>query len=278
MEHIEKIFSVMKSIKDSNFSEKDTLHQYRLQTEPFIYKALNHIYGEHFHNFWNSTEIPAVADKAIVFVERRCHPNLEFCLKNAAYFARGYAIHIFCSKANAQFVKLICGKQPVHIHEVFDSIGTPEQGKTEYNNLLKTYDFWNSLSEEHILTMETDCYLMRSVDDSMFSYDFVGAKWPWMPEDAGGGGLTYRKNSVMKKICKLTDETLLACPMQDCFMTLGLKLIEAKVPTYEEAENYFTESEVSQNCMGTHQWWTFMGNHSDDILKQIIMFYLVLRV
>jgi len=37
MDHIEKIFNVMKSIKDSNFSQKDTLHQYRLQTEPFIY-------------------------------------------------------------------------------------------------------------------------------------------------------------------------------------------------------------------------------------------------
>ena len=48
-----------------------------------------------FSSHWNDTVIPMESERAIVIVERRCHPNLEFCIKNAVYFARCFSLYIF---------------------------------------------------------------------------------------------------------------------------------------------------------------------------------------
>jgi hypothetical protein len=250
---VEKIDSVYKSLELSSElfkSEAEFLHQKRLVMDPFIFDTLKKLYGGRFREFWNETNtIPYLSDKAIIIVERRCNPNLEFVLQNFAYFARGYAIHIFCSKANLAFIENICGTHNIHIEPIFDNIGTPEQGKIDYNELLKTKEFWDRFKEEHILTVETDCYLIKPIPDSIYEYDYVASKWSWLPDEPGGGGLSYRKCSVMKKVCELEMPVI---PMQDSFASTGVKMLGAKW-----SHSYFTESVFSADCIGMHQWWTF---------------------
>jgi hypothetical protein len=272
---VEKIYSVFKSLSLSSeifTSEADYLHKKRIILDTFIFDSLKKLYSEFLKNYWDKNSIPYDSDKAIVIVERRCHPNLEFILHNVSYFAPGYTIHIFCSKANLSFIELVCGSQinNIHIHPIFENIGTPEQGKTEYNNLLKTKTFWKSFKEEHILIIETDCYLLKHIPESIYKYDYVSSQWPWLKSEPGGGGLSYRKCSIMKKICELSDKSLKEDTMQDTFASNGVKILGLSF-----SHDFFTEALILTSSIGTHQWWTF---YNVNMIKNIIRYYLILSV
>ena len=272
---VEKIFSVFKSLEYSSGvfkSEADYLHQQRLALDPFIFESLKKLYSLPLKTHWDNNHIPYNSDKAIVIVERRCHPNLEFILHDVSYFAPGYTIYIFCSKANLSFIELICGSQVknIHIYPIFETIGTPEEGKLEYNNLLKTSQFWSVFKEEHILTIETDCYLLKHIPESIYEYDYVASQWPWLKSEPGGGGLSYRKCSMMKKICDLDDPSIKDIPMQDSFASNGIKALEGKC-----SHEFFTECTFSLDSIGTHQWWTF---YKINIVKDLIKYYLKLKL
>jgi len=263
------------------FKKEDFLHMCRIQLEYYVFDYLKKAYGLELDTFWNTYTIPLQSDKAIVFVERRCHPNLEFCLKNAVYFARGYSVHIFCSESNIDFIRHICGSQEknIHYHIQFKGIGTPEEGKVEYNTLLKTRQFWETFTEEHILTFETDCYLLKPIPESIYMYDYVASKWPWLPYEPGGGGLSYRKCSVMLKICDSDDSKDLSKHfMQDTFVSNGIKVLHLKTPTFDQSFHYFCETaHIKSTTVGVHQWWTFFIEEHVPI--HILMFkeYLTLE-
>ncbi len=236
----------------------------RCQADPFIFKYLESKYGKDLNTYWNSCSIPLESDKAIVIVERRCHPNFEFCLKNAVYFARGFSVHIFCSHSNLEYIQQVCGIQlkNIHIHIIFDTIGTPEEGKVEYNELLKKIEFWSILNEEIILTIETDSYLLDFLPESIYNYDYVASKWPWMPKDPGGGGLSIRKRSKVLEICKSIVSVYGGA--QDAYISEGIHKFGFSSPSLKEAEMYFTECMFSMKAIGTHQWWTFLVTNCDE--------------
>jgi len=274
---IDKIYCAFTSIfnsKECFNSHDEYLHQQRLQIDPIIFNSLRNIHGKRLEEFWNTYKVPLISDKAIVFVERRCHPNLEFCLHNAAYFARGYSIHIFCSHANLNFIQTLCVDKEVNIHVMFDTIGTSKQGRDDYNKLLKTSAFWNIFQEEHILTMETDCYLLKPIPDSIYEYDYVASRWAWLDTKPGGGGLSYRKTSIMKEICNMN----LDHEMQDTLASDGIDILCKKFPSYDESMYFFTESISSDQAIGVHQWWTFISDTSDEeTLIYLIRYYLTLE-
>lgn len=274
--YVYEIFSVIFSIKHSEQFKGD-YHKYRCELEPFVFRALHDLYGKKLDTFWNSYTVPKISDKAICIVERRCHPNLKLCLQNAAFYARGYSIHIFCSKANLDFIKLICGDQytNLNIYPIFEDIGTPESGRKEYNDLLKRHEFWNSFKEEHIITIETDSYFLKAIPDSIYTFDYVGSKWVSRENEPGGGGLTYRKLSVMKEILELDIEK--DHEMQDVFASHGIQILNKKYPNLEESYYYFIEGHISDSGIGTHQWWTFLHNLDYETILYLIRVFLTLE-
>jgi hypothetical protein len=257
----------------------DYLSACRTQLDPFVFSILNLIYGEALQKFWDEYTIPLESDKAVVIVERRAHPNLKFCIQNAMYFCRGHTLHIVCSKASLAYVKSILGSQihNIHIHPYFDTIGTPSQGYKEYNELLKTKQFWSMFPEEHIITLETDCYFLKPIPENIYQYDYVASIWPWSPEKPGGGGLTYRKRSMMLNICDKYTEDI--SPAQDAFVSDAVSALGYKYPTLEESNVYFTEGLCSNSAIGTHQWWTYIANQNETpfdihtILKKIEFYF-----
>jgi len=283
--HINEIYSVVLSLRGSMKifnNEGDMLHKYRCELDPFVFRALDSMYGKEFDEYWNSIEIPRVSDKAICIVERRCHPNLKFCLQNAAYYARGYSIRIFCSEANIDYINTICGKQfnNIHIYPIFEDIGTPVNGRSEYNELLKSKKFWDSFTEEHILTIETDTYFLKPIPESIYSFDYIGSKWINQLDKPGGGGLSYRKLSVMKEILSLDNEELKGHEMQDMFVSHGIQLLNKKFPSAEDSYKYFIEGDFTENMnlsIGVHQWWTFINNLEEHLLLNLIEIFLSLE-
>jgi hypothetical protein len=278
---VEKIYSVVNCLEvTANLnlsvfkSTDDFLDHKRLTLDLFIFDSLKRLYSSKLKEHWNKIQIPYKSDKAVVIVERRCHQNLEFILHNLCYFAQGYAIHIFCSRANLTFIKNICGSQinNIHIHTIFENVGTSENGRIEYNNLLKTATFWNFLKEEHILTVEPDTYLLKHIPECIYQYDYVASKWDWHESETepGGGGLSYRKRSMIIKICELDNPLLNECSMQDSFLSTGLKILGGKY-----SHNIFAESTYIEGAIGVHQWWTF---YNTGMSKKIIKDYLTLEL
>jgi hypothetical protein len=269
------IYTAFQQIAKRKFKdEAEFLHTCRMELEPYIFGTLNHRYGTELQRHWDSCTIPTYVDKTVVIVERRCHPNLRFCLQNAAYYARGWAITVVCSDVNEAYVKACAGSQlsSVRIIPFFKGLGTPEEGKTEYNTVLQEWRFWELFLEEHLLMMETDTYLTKPLPASLLEYDYVASKWPWAPDAAGGGGLSYRKRSMMKHVCSQDFPIQKA---QDCFISEAVEKLHFKTPTIEESTRFFGEFAFVPTMCGTHQWWTGIRSHDLDSIAGALTLALV---
>lgn len=281
--YVNEIYSVILSLhrsRDLFKTDMDFLDKCRRELEPFVFRALENIHGPMLNDYWNSIKIPRVSDKAICIVERRCHPNLKFCLQNAAFYARDCSIYIFCSVANIDYINTICGGQfeNIHVFPIFNDIGTPEQGKKEYNELLKSHKFWQTFKEDYVITIETDSYFLKPIPDSIYNFDYVASKWVDKESEPGGGGLSCRKLSVMKEILAIEGNAELNNhEMQDTFASHGIQLLNKKYPNLEESRRYFTEGQVCDFSSGVHQWWTFIHNLKEDNILYLIEVFLTLE-
>lgn len=269
---IQSVIESLERSRESYANRQDFLHRCRVELEPFVYSYLKDTYGPSMDKAWQTCTIPRVSDKAILIVERRCHPNLEFTIKNAVYFAKGYSLHIVCSEANRAFVEEVCGSQlpNIHIHPMFKDIGTVERGKQEYNSLLKQAGFWSSFAEEYLLCMETDSYLLRHIPSIIYDYPYVASEWPWATGQ--GGGLSHRRRSFMLEVCTVEGKHH-ACEMQDTFANEGFLALG-----YKYLEGIFCESMCEQDLVGTHQWWTFACECPAEDLEAYLSVFLTLEV
>jgi len=269
------IYAAFEQIASRKFKDEgEFLHTCRMELEPYIFGTLNHRYGAEFQRHWDNSVIPNNGNKTVVIVERRCHPNLRFCLQNAAYYARGWRITVVCSDVNESYVRACAGSQvdSIRIIPFFKGLGTPEIGKTEYNTVLQQSHFWELFLEDNLLMMETDTYLTKPLPDELLAYDYVASKWPWAPDAAGGGGLSYRKRSMMKQVCSQDFPIQKA---QDCFISDAVAKLHFLSPTMEESKAFFGEFAFVGTMCGTHQWWTGIRSHSLDTIAAALTLSLV---
>lgn len=254
---------------------KENLHKKRLVIEDRIYSILKSKYMLKLKEFWSTYTVPRQSDRCIVIVERRIHPNLEFILYNAAYFARGWSIAIVCSDVNVDYIKGILGHnlEQVHLIQMFKGNPNPDVGKNEYNYLLQESRFYSALPSENLLMMEMDTYLRKPIPDTIFQYDYVAAPYAW-DETMSGGGLSFRKRSKMLEICSTYRYRESA---QDVYASKGMNMIGASVPSFEESLEYFCESCLYEDPIGLHQWWTFFSlNIQED--DYVYMQYMTLEM
>ena len=243
------------------FDEIHNLHDKRTKLEPLIFDILKNKYLNTFEEFWRAHSVIKDTNKSIVIVERRIHENLLFILRNVFYYAKSWAITVICSDINYNYVKTICtnNSDSVNIIPLFQ--GNPERdiARAEYNDLLKTSFFYEQIPYEHLFLVEMDSYLRKPIDETMFNYDYVAAPWAW-DESSAGGGMSYRKRSVMLNMCKnFKSDT----PMQDCYALEGIKALGYKMPCFESGLSYISESCYINNPMGVHQWWTFFTTNTE---------------
>jgi len=236
------------------------LSLWRTRYEPFVYDILKQRYGKVLDDFWKGYVPPLESEKAFVIVERRCHPNLWFILRNIAYFGQGWSIYLFCSKQNAAYCARILGDKlsQVHLRIVFTEVVDGPTGVREYNELLKEVSFWAGISAEHICVIEMDCYLRKRIPESLLEYDYVGTPWGWALQSPGGSGLTLRRRSAMLEVCRQGEASI---PMQDHFAGEGMfRLGYSCMRALPEGVKTFVESYYTEDPVGVHQWWTFFFN------------------
>jgi len=249
------------SIEDSieifrDFSERlneitsEQRHQKRLILEKRIFTILKRKYLEPLSNFWDSYQVPKSSDRCIVIVERRIHPNLEFIIKNAAYFARGWSIAIVCSDINIEYISKILkhNLDSVHLIQMFEGNPDPAEGKNEYNYLLQSSEFYSALPSENLLLMEMDTYLRKPVPEEILKYAYVASPYMW-DKTTSGGGLSFRKRSAMLTVCSKYSQL---SPAQDMYACGGIKALGYSRPTFEEEIQYFCESCLYEDPVGFH--------------------------
>jgi hypothetical protein len=138
------IKAVFDDLATRNYAdEAEFLNTCRHVLDPYVFGHLRSRYGKRFQANWDTCTIPKTSDRTIVFVERRCVPNLQFCLQNAVYYAKGWGLTIVCSRTNRAFIDACLGSQrnSVRVIEHFQNDVSPEEGKIEYNKLLQTSEF-----------------------------------------------------------------------------------------------------------------------------------------
>lgn len=249
-------------------------HKKRMALDPLIYDLLKHNYGAKLDAFWKTHSVPTKTDSYLILIERRIHPNLAFVLMNAAYFARTWGIVLICSDLNYEYCKDLCKGKDIEIRPLFQGNPDPAQGKSEYNSLLKSAEFYRSLPGEVLLLIEMDTYLRKPVPEEWKQYDLVAAPYEW-DEESVGGGLSCRKRQAMIRICSEISDT---SPDQDVYLCSGARALGYRIPPFELGVQWISESCLYEDPVGVHQWWTFFFPKQTDDAEEIFHALLSLEI
>ena len=228
-------------------------HEKRMALEPFVFDILKKKYGSLLKESWLYNNPPKNTERAIVLIERRIHSNIEFVLQNAAYYAPTWSIAVVCSDTNYRYLKTITQGKNVALLPFFQGSPTRDQARSEYNRLLQSAEFYESLPWETMIFFQTDSYFLRPVPDEICEYDFIASPSSW-DTDSMVGGISLRKRSAMIRICKEFKEEILG---EDVYIMKGAKHLGVHLPPFEKSLTFFTESCLYDEAIATHQWWTY---------------------
>jgi len=238
----------------------ETLDRYRIDLEPYIWQYFMARYGPALDANWHTHEFPQRSRYAWVIVERRCHPNWWFLLRNIAWAGPTFSLYIFCSDENEAFLRALLGDKihTVHLVTLFKGTASRQEGKDQYAALFKRADFYKLIDAEYMLRAEPDTYLRHKVPDAVFTSDFYGAPWSWALASPGGGGLHVRRIQTMIQLCERADHV--GAEGEDSW--LGDKIIEYgySFPPLHWRTQIFSENFPVPDPIGVHQFWTFLEN------------------
>ena len=271
---VESIIEVANRILLENKSETETLDTLRIQLEPYIYHHLLSKYSSKFSEIWLNYIPPKHSNYAYVIVERRCHPNFEFILKNMAWANPNMSVYIFCSSENIDFIKTLLGSKKLpyfNIIQIFAKDQNREQGKKDYNNLLTSKQFYTYIEAEYILTIQMDVFIRQPIPDSIFCGHYWGAPWGWKSEFPGGGGATIRKISTMREISRDSGDPEINTS-EDGWMCEKI-MKSYQYPSLEFRANHIMESIPVNNPIVIHQFWTFYASYVYTMDKATILGY-----
>jgi hypothetical protein len=254
------------SIEEQNKWATETYDYFRHTYEPYIYNYLTINYGAQLSKVWETHTFPKTSKKAFVIVERRCHPNWWFLLRNLAWAGPDFSLYIFCSIENYDYIQSLLGnkKDTVHCRIIFQEPASPEEGKRIYQRIYKDANIYKSIDADYCITVELDTYFLKQVPDTLLQGDYYGASWSWDPSSPGGGGLSVRNIKTMIEVCE-KDATTIDDSPQDCWMASRIVENQYKIPPYEFRQSVFVENTPSSETpYSVHQFWTFMNNFQDE--------------
>lgn len=253
-------------------------HRLRTELEPELYEELERRYGSKLQAFWDSATFSKDAPNTVCVVERRCHPNLDFVIKNTMYFANKsapFSLTVVCSKENEEFIRSILGRhaETTNWHIPFDINPGYEKARDDYNVWMTNPNFYEQIPADFILTVQTDCWLRKPLPEILWTLDYCAAYWGWQPNDVGGGGLTWRRREAVIQMCRARKNKGTS---EDVFFSQMCRFMDAKVLSYEEGKDIFCESVIGENAVGVHQWWTYAAQCDKETYAKIRELYLTL--
>ena len=254
-------------------------HEKRIQLEPLIFDILKAKYSKPLSIAWKALKLPKPTEtrKTVVIVEPRLHSNLQFLMHNVAYYCQGWALTIVCSNENLEYCQTLGEhhKDSITYLPLFEFQDDRDLARDEYNRLLKSAEFYEKIPCENMLITQTDSYFRRHMSDAIMNYDYVASPFAWDKEHQGGG-LSFRKKSVMINICNNSKRKI---ESEDVFTSCSIQEMGYKMPKWEEALVFFCESTLFAQTIGVHQWWTFLRHvQGTNQCKQVFHSLLTLEL
>ena len=140
----------------------------------------------------------------------------------------------------------------------------------DYNNLLKSKDFYNFIKTEKFLIFQTDTIILtehKHLINNFLEYDYVGAPWNiFMFENpmgggVGNGGLSFRSK---KHMLEILDKVQISSANEDIYFSLQ-DIISLNKPSYEKAKEFSIETVFSPVSFGVHKIWKYQRYMNMDI-------------
>jgi hypothetical protein len=255
----------LKTSNDNIQWQKDSLHFYRLQIEPYVFNYLIHNYGHKLDEFWKTHQFPKKSKYAFVIVERRVHSNWWFVLRNIAWAAPHFSLYIFCSDMNYDFIKSILGDKAdnVFIHKLFKGLADREKGFSDYNITFKTPQFYKMIDAEYFINFQMDSYFIQKIPDWIFTGTYYGSPWGWDPSRAGNGGLAIRNTQKLIELCEKEIQNALNNVGEDDYLSNAIIKHNFELPHLDFRIKVFQENFPTNFIpIGTHQFWTYINNYN----------------
>jgi len=257
---IKDLFSRCYKYKSRNDGRRDQLF-------PSISKDWISFFETHFIE----KDFSLKSENVLVIVETREDDRLAFAIKNVTYYIPDWQLHIFHSKENKSFIKSLLGN---HLDKVtLHQLETPINSPANYNDLLISYNFWDSLSEYNkALIFQSDSFILRSGIERFIKYDYIGSPWKWWKKEfndtkkmGGNGGISLRNIAKMKEIISKHKDTeppnIPDYHNEDVFFSYHLYHDkEAILPSFNEALMFSSETILCKKSMAAHQTWRFFEN------------------
>jgi hypothetical protein len=144
-------------------------------------------------------QLPESPKNGAVLIETRCLPGIIDVIKNHIYFlGPDWGLTIFHGTDNEGYLRDLL-KGWVNVKLV--NINAAHINEANYNNMLTSSWFWESLPYEKVLIFQHDSLLRKRGIEEFLKYDYIGAPWPFQ-EHGGNGGLSLRTKQVMLDITK----------------------------------------------------------------------------
>jgi hypothetical protein len=263
-----------------NYYVKQRLRNLRIALEPLIFNQLNETYGKKLNDFWENYTPPLRSSKTFVLIERRCHPNMWFVLRNILWSGSslGMSIVIYCSNENEGYIRSFLADKvdSFHIIPFFKGEGDSKNGIIDYNDLLTRYTTYQEIlyltGASYMITVQMDNFFRRQMIEDLFIHDYYGAPWAWDHSAPGGSGVTFRRIQLMIDLCKKYRpdiSVLIEEAGEDCWWNNVLRLEKAHIPLFSFRWRIINESShvciieeekhlSFYNPFIIHQSWTYI--------------------
>lgn len=206
--------------------------------------------------------------KGAVIIETREISNLYEIIVNdhLKYLPTDWALTIFLSENNKH---LFAGKE--FDREVsFKFLSNSELTISQYNQLLTSHSFWNTLPYDKILIFQSDSKILRSGIEQFMKYDYVGAAWSWQLW-GGNGGLSLRSKNAMLNAISNKPYNEGAHGNEDVYFSNYLHETNGNLAPRDICEKFSVEAVFGLGSLGIHAIEKYL---TPDQCKMILNQYL----
>ena len=208
--------------------------------------------------------------KAVVMIEGGCNWELPIVMRNFRHFlGPDWNFKFFGTAPSIDYLlkeldNWVFGDDEEYrnVYQLDASIITP----TTASDLVSQSTFWESFTEETILSISCDSICCQPLDEKYLAYDMIGAP-------CGEGGMTFndglalRKKSTMLKALKIFGGFRNG-ELCDVFLTRCMRKLGKHIPDQYTAAQFSVESFYYGLPFGVHG--TNKGYHSLGVANQIV--------
>ena len=211
-----------------------------------------------------------------VIVEPGFNSGFEFCVKNVLkHLGESWSLHVFHSAENDSFVKTSIASIEGVKYSVLSSIVEVN----DYNQLLKTKEFWNGIQGEKILIFQSDSLMLTTNITSFTKFDYIGAPWHlqnerWeliqslgLVDGVGNGGFSLRSRRAMIEISSKFGPNSPVSEQEDVFFASYAKKLGYRVADRASAYSFChevpcTDLKFDGFPMAIHAAWYYFDKNT----------------